>query len=122
MRDLRPEASVHASERLRGRHLIQTPFDEFGADAADPSVMTERDAVKLAKRAEKEEKNQRAAFAAHQAQVEEAVAGEAPQIVRNAGGGGARDLHLEDFSVSNGGPDLIENASVIMAFGRRYDP
>ena len=54
-----------------------------------------------------------------QAQVEEAVAGEAPQIVRNAGGGGARDLHLEDFSVSNGGPELIENASVIMAFGRR---
>ena len=66
MRDLRPEAAVHASERLTGRHLIQTPFDEFGADAADPSVMTERDAVKLAKRAEKEEKAQRAAFAAHQ--------------------------------------------------------
>lgn len=57
-----------------------------------------------------------------QAQVEQAVAGEAPQIVRNAGGGGARDLHLEDFSVSNGGPDLIENASVIMAFGRRCAP
>lgn len=66
MRDLRPEAAVHASERFTGRHLIQTPFDEFGADAADPSVMTERDAVKLAKRAEKEEKVQRAAFAAHQ--------------------------------------------------------
>ena len=68
MRDLRPEATVHASERLRGRHLIQTPFDEFGADTADPSVMTERDAVKLAKRAEKEEKLQRAAFEAHQVQ------------------------------------------------------
>jgi hypothetical protein len=45
---------------------VQTPFNEFGADAADPSVMTERDAAKLAKRAEKEEKAQRAAFAAFQ--------------------------------------------------------
>lgn len=70
MRDLRPEVVVHASERYRGRHLIQTPFDEFGADAADPSVMTERDAVKLAKRAEKEERAQRSAFAAHQVRVE----------------------------------------------------
>ena len=66
MRDLRPEAAVHHSERFSGRHLIQTPFDEFGADAADPSVMTERDVAKLAKRAEKDEKAQRAAFAVYQ--------------------------------------------------------
>jgi len=48
------------------------------------------------------------------------VAGAEPVIVRNVGAGGVRDLHLEDFSVSNGGPNLIEDASIIMAFGRRY--
>lgn len=31
-----------------------------------------------------------------------------------------RDICLENFSVSNGGKDLIEDASVIMAYGRRY--
>lgn len=36
------------------------------------------------------------------------------------GGGGSKDVHLENFSVSNGGKDLIEDASVMMAYGRRY--
>jgi len=36
------------------------------------------------------------------------------------GGGGSRDVHLENFSVSNGGRELIENANVMFAFGRRY--
>lgn len=31
-----------------------------------------------------------------------------------------RDINLENFSVSNGGKDLIADASVIMAYGRRY--
>lgn len=48
------------------------------------------------------------------------MAGADPVIARNAGSLGARDLHLEDFSVSNGGPNLIEDASIMMAFGRRY--
>ena len=39
--------------------------------------------------------------------------------MRNAGGGGSPDLHLENFSVSNGGPDLIEDASLLLASGRR---
>lgn len=36
------------------------------------------------------------------------------------GGGGSKDVHLENFSVSNGGKDLIENANAMFAFGRRY--
>jgi hypothetical protein len=55
-----------------------------------------------------------------QAEAASAVAGADPVIARNAGSLGARDLHLEDFSVSNGGPNLIEDASIMMAFGRRY--
>lgn len=48
------------------------------------------------------------------------MAGAEPVIVRYAGSIGARDLQLEDFSVSNGGPNLIEDASIMLAFGRRY--
>lgn len=47
--------------------FAQTPFNEFGSDAADPSVATERDFAKLRRREEKEEKQQRAAFAQYQA-------------------------------------------------------
>jgi ABC-type hemin transport system ATPase subunit len=36
------------------------------------------------------------------------------------GGVAGRDVHLENFSVSNGGKDLIADANVIMAYGRRY--
>lgn len=43
-----------------------------------------------------------------QAQASEAAAGAQPVIIRNAGGGGPRDVHLENFSVSNGGQELIE--------------
>jgi ATP-binding cassette subfamily F protein 3 len=41
-------------------------------------------------------------------------------IAYHRGSCAGRDIHLENFSVSNGGKDLIEDASVIMAYGRRY--
>ena len=94
------------------RHLIQTPFDL-------PEV-TEKDKAKMAKRSAKEEAAARAAFNAHQARAKEALQGHGPVIIRNAGGGGSRDLHLENFSVSNGGRELIEDANVTLAYGRRY--
>ena len=43
-----------------------------------------------------------------QAAAAESSGGHAPVVVRNAGTMGSRDLHLENFSVSNGGQDLIE--------------
>lgn len=57
--------AVH-SRLLTSNACIQTPFSEFGSDAADPSVATERDFAKLRRREEKEEKAQRAAFAEYQ--------------------------------------------------------
>jgi ATP-binding cassette subfamily F protein 3 len=36
------------------------------------------------------------------------------------GGGGPRDIHLENFSVSNGGKELVVDANVSLAVGRRY--
>mmetsp|Transcript_19452 Transcript_19452/g.58771 ORF Transcript_19452/g.58771 Transcript_19452/m.58771 type:complete len:828 (+) Transcript_19452:417-2900(+) len=114
------DVGVHPGDILKGRHLIQTPFSEFGSDAADPSVATERDFAKLRRREEKEEKAQRAAFAEYQAQAMQSVAGDEPVLVRNLGAGGSKDVHLEDFCVSNGGPNLIEDASLVFAHGRRY--
>lgn len=44
-----------------------------------------------------------------------------PVIIRSdVGSGGSRDIHLENFSLSNGGAELIENASLTLAYGRRY--
>lgn len=43
-----------------------------------------------------------------QARAASAIAAAAPVIVRTTGGQGAKDLHLENFSVSNGGAELIE--------------
>ena len=43
-----------------------------------------------------------------QAQAAEVSAGPQPVIIRNTGGGGSRDVHLENFSISNGGQELIE--------------
>lgn len=56
------KATVHASENMSARHLIQTQFE----DVEDVSLMTEKDSMKLKKRSEKEEKVQRAVLAAHE--------------------------------------------------------
>lgn len=37
------------------------------------------------------------------------------------GGPAVRDIHLENFSVSNGGAELIENGTCTLAWGRRRD-
>jgi len=50
----------------------------------------------------------------------QSVTSERPRIIRNAGAMGSRDIHLNCFSVSNGGAELIEDADLILAYGRRY--
>mmetsp|Transcript_9139 Transcript_9139/g.17183 ORF Transcript_9139/g.17183 Transcript_9139/m.17183 type:complete len:776 (-) Transcript_9139:93-2420(-) len=95
------------------RHMIQTPFGKL------PEV-TDRDRSKIERRAAKEEESARKAMLARQSQARTAIKGDCPVIVRDVGGGGAKDLHLDNFSVSNGGKDLIKDASVSLAFNRRY--
>ena len=57
---------------------------------------------------------------APQAQADLALRGaRGAVLVRNAGGPVVRDLHLERLCVSNGGAELISDASVTLAFGRR---
>ncbi|EFJ43917.1 hypothetical protein VOLCADRAFT_95808, partial [Volvox carteri f. nagariensis] len=98
------------------RHLIQTPF----GDEAKPAPLTEKDKAKLEKRAAKEEEAQRKVLAAHQARAAHSLKGDVPIIIRNKGGGGSKDVLLENFSLSNGGKELVTDATVMLAFGRRY--
>ncbi|PNW76832.1 hypothetical protein CHLRE_11g478128v5 [Chlamydomonas reinhardtii] len=98
------------------RHLIQTPF----GDEAKPPPLTEKEKAKLDKRTAKEEEAQRKVLAAHQARAAHSLQGDTPTIIRNQGGGGSRDVHLENFSLSNGGKELVSDATVMLAFGRRY--
>lgn len=46
-----------------------------------------------------------------QAEAAARAAGENPTIIRNQGSLGARDIHLDKFSVSNGGKELIQVAA-----------
>lgn len=52
-----------------------------------------------------------------QAEAAARAAGANPVIVRNQGSLGARDLHLENFSVSNGGKDLIQARAYMLLVG-----
>lgn len=56
------KATVHASERTSARDMIQTSFD----DDSDLSLKTEKDAMKMKKKADKDERAARVALAAHQ--------------------------------------------------------
>ncbi|KAF6253822.1 hypothetical protein COO60DRAFT_386745 [Scenedesmus sp. NREL 46B-D3] len=96
-----------------GRDLIQTPFGNL------PQI-SEKDRLKLERARVKEEAAARAAFESHQRQAAAAVKGHKPTLQRNMGGGGSRDIHLENFCVSNGGKELVVDASVSLAVGRRY--
>ncbi len=56
------KATVHASERVSARDMIQTQFE----GDEDLSLMTDKDVAKMKKKAEKDERAARAALAAHQ--------------------------------------------------------
>ena len=56
------KATVHASERVSARDMIQTQFE----GDEDLSLMTDKDVAKIKKKAEKDERAARAALAAHQ--------------------------------------------------------
>jgi ATP-binding cassette subfamily F protein 3 len=83
-------------------------------------VATAADELKLEKRRRKEERAAYAAHEAHEAASRAASAGAPPTITRHAGGGGSRDIHLDRICVSNGGEELVRDASLTLAAGRRY--
>lgn len=111
--------ALHPSDLgVSGKNLIQGVFRETDDD--DFSLMSDKDAAKMKRQADKAERAARATFESHRAAVETALAGHAVEVVRNAGGPAVRDLHLRGICVSNGGADLIADADVVLALGRRY--
>ena len=82
--------------------------------------LPESDTAKLEKRRLKEQAAAESASARRVEMSKIAADGAPPTIVRNAGGGGSRDIHLEDISVTNGGEELITGCSLTLACGRRY--
>jgi hypothetical protein len=63
-----------------------------------------------------------AQYQMHVAEMESLRAGMPPVFVNhNSGGGPAiRDVHMENFNVTVGGRDLIQEATITLAFGRHY--
>ncbi|CAI5972021.1 unnamed protein product [Closterium sp. NIES-65] len=63
------------------------------------------------------------AYEAH-VKESEAILSSMPLVTVSHGGdgteGGARDIHLSNFTVTVAGKDLISDASITLAFGRRY--
>lgn len=82
------------------------------------TVATAADEAKLERRRKKEE--HRVATLLEVRRQEAASAMSAPVIVRETGSGGSRDIHLDSICVSNGGEELISDASLTLAYGRRY--
>ena len=111
--------TIHASERLEAKDAIRIAFPE-AAGVVSSAVASEKDLAKLKKREEAAHAAARAAADAHSLAAASAARGSKPAIRRNAGAGGARDLRLGNVCVSNGGSDLIRNADLLLAAGRRY--
>ena len=63
-----------------------------------------------------------AQYQMHVAEMEALRAGMPPVYVNhsNVGGTTIRDIHMENFSVTVGGRDLIQDVTLTLAFGRHY--
>eukprot|EP01025_Chloroclados_australasicus_P020894 TRINITY_DN2198_c0_g2_i7.p1 TRINITY_DN2198_c0_g2~~TRINITY_DN2198_c0_g2_i7.p1 ORF type:complete len:518 (+),score=101.06 TRINITY_DN2198_c0_g2_i7:1-1554(+) len=82
-------------------------------------VKTEKDEQKLEKRRVKEQQKVQAIQRQMQEEVDNAHKSK-PVIIRDQGGSKWSDIHIQDISVSNGGPELIGDCNVSLANGRRY--
>lgn len=64
-----------------------------------------------------------AQYEMHLAEMEAVKAGMPVVFVNHDGnesGPAIRDIHMENFSISVGGKDLIQDASLTLSFGRHY--
>ncbi|KAJ3689153.1 hypothetical protein LUZ61_018317 [Rhynchospora tenuis] len=86
-------------------------------------LLSERDRQKIERRKRKEERQREAEYEMHKAEMEALRAGMPAVFVNHDGGGGGpaiRDIHMENFSVTVGGRDLISDASITLSYGRHY--
>ncbi|KAK1283349.1 ABC transporter F family member 3 [Acorus calamus] len=93
------------------------------AEVFDGPLLTERDKLKIERRKRKDERQREAQYQMHLAEMEAVKAGMPTVCVNHDGGGGgsgARDIHMENFTVSVGGRELIQEGTVTLSFGRHY--
>ncbi|XVF51265.1 hypothetical protein PTKIN_Ptkin04bG0171100 [Pterospermum kingtungense] len=90
-------------------------------EPVDGPLLSERDKMKLERKKRKEERQREAQYQMHLAEMEAAREGMPVVCVNHDTGGQAiRDIHMENFSVSVGGRDLIVDGSITLSFGRHY--
>ncbi|KAJ9148115.1 hypothetical protein P3X46_030206 [Hevea brasiliensis] len=91
-------------------------------EVMDGPVLSERDRAKLERRKRKEERQREAQYQMHLAEMEAVRAGMPVVCVNHDIGSGptVKDIHMENFSISVGGRDLIVDGSVTLSFGRHY--
>uniref|UniRef100_A0A0E0CTE4 ABC transporter domain-containing protein n=1 Tax=Oryza meridionalis TaxID=40149 RepID=A0A0E0CTE4_9ORYZ len=92
------------------------------ADVFDGPLLSSRDKAKIERKKRKDERQREAQYQTHVAEMEALRAGMPPVFVNhnNSGGPAVRDIHMENFSVTVGGRDLIQDCTVTLAFGRHY--
>ncbi|XP_078440145.1 general control non-repressible 3 [Wolffia australiana] len=92
-------------------------------EVIDGPVLSERDRLKIERKKRKDERQREVQYQMHLAEMEAVRAGMPVISVKHdftEGGGAVKDIHLENFTVSVGGRDLISDASLTLSFGRHY--
>ncbi|XP_004502066.1 ABC transporter F family member 3 [Cicer arietinum] len=91
-------------------------------EPVDGPLLSERDKLKIERRKRKDERQREAKFQLHLAEMEAVRAGMPVACVKHEGGGGhtVKDIHMDNFTISVGGHDLIVDGSVTLSFGRHY--
>ncbi|XP_068640397.1 ABC transporter F family member 3 [Aristolochia californica] len=102
-------------------------MDEDEAPKKQPELvegplLSERDKAKLERKKRKDERQREAKYQMHLAEMEAAKAGMPVVCVShdNSGEGTVKDIHMENFNISVGGRELIEEGSLTLSFGRHY--
>ncbi|KAG8072998.1 hypothetical protein GUJ93_ZPchr0006g43515 [Zizania palustris] len=92
------------------------------ADVFEGPLLSSRDKAKIERKKRKDERQREAQYQMHVAEMETLRAGMPPVFVNheNSGGPAVRDIHMENFNVTVGGRDLIQDCTVTLAFGRHY--
>ncbi|KAL3499185.1 hypothetical protein ACH5RR_038278 [Cinchona calisaya] len=91
-------------------------------EPVDGPLLTERDKMKLERRKRKEERQREAQYQMHVQEMEAVKEGMPVVCVSHdqSEGAAVKDIHMENFSVSVGGRDLIVDGSVTLSYGRHY--
>ncbi|KAL3649604.1 ATP-binding cassette sub- F member 3 [Castilleja foliolosa] len=102
-------------------------MDEVEAPKKKPEpvegvLLTERDKMKIERRKRKEDRQREVQYQTHLHEMEAVKAGMPAVAVshENSDAPAVRDLHMENFTISVGGRDLIVDGCVTLSFGRHY--